>query len=108
VRPNFVQTITFRCTDPERLVELCAEWDRKQAEVDVMGYTGSHILAERERPGYYMIVAEFGVVDPNASAEEEAKRNNDRPETQEWYQHMVALTEGELVYRHYDEIYRTW
>ena len=35
------------------------EWDEMQAEADVMGYIGSHVLRDRDNPGHYVIVAEF-------------------------------------------------
>ena len=104
---NFTQTIAVRCDDPQVLVELSEAWDRNQAEADVTGYMGSHVLADRDRPGHYVIVAEFGVVDPDVSAAEEAMRNNDRPATQLWAKKLLDVIEGEPVYRHYDEIYRT-
>jgi hypothetical protein len=99
--------ISFRCTDPDKLIEMSEAWDRMQATSDIMGYMGQHILAEHERPGYYMIVAEFGVVDPNVSALEEAQRNNDRPETQEFARKLLEICDGEPIYHNYDEVYRT-
>ena len=38
---------------------------------------------------------------------DEAVRNNDRPETQEWSRRLLAVIDGEPVYTHYDEWYRT-
>jgi hypothetical protein len=107
VNLNFTQTIAVRCSDGEALVALLEEWDRNQAAADIMGYMGTHILEDRERPGEYLIVAEFGVVELGVPAADEAARNNDRPETQEWAQRMRDLIDGEPVYRDYDEVYRT-
>jgi hypothetical protein len=104
---NFSQTIRFRCTDPEKLVQMAAEWDSLQAEMDLMGYMGSHILADRENPGLYLMIAEFGVVDPNVSAAEEAMKNNDREQTQEWAAKLLEIVEGEIEWGNFDEIYRT-
>lgn len=104
---NFTQTISVRCNDPQALVDLMAAWDLEQVDNDIMGYMGSHLLADRENPGHYLIVAEFGVVDPDVPAAEEAQRNNDRPETQEWAKRMLEVIEGEPTYHHYDELYRT-
>jgi hypothetical protein len=104
---NFTQTIEIRCDDPDALIRMAAEWDLDQASTDIMGYMGTHILADRERPGYYLIVAEFGVIDPDVSAADEAIRNNERPETQAWAQRLLEVIDGEPVYRHYDELYRT-
>jgi hypothetical protein len=72
-----------------------------------MGYMGSHVLSDRENPGVYMIVAEFGVVDPDVSAAEEAMKNNEREQTQLWARMLAEIIEGEPEYHHYDEIYRT-
>ena len=104
---NFTQIISVRSDDPDEIVRLLAEWDRSQASSDVMGYMGTHVLADRENPGHYLIVAEFGVVDPDVPAADEAKRNNERPETQAWAERLRAFIEGEPSYRHYDELYRT-
>jgi len=104
---NFTQTFSVRSDNPEALVELAAHWDRNQAAADVMGYMGTHVLADREHPGEYMIVAEFGVVDPNVPAADEAMRNNERPETQAWAQKLREVIDGEPVWHHYDELYRT-
>ena len=104
---NFSQTITFRCDDPDAVVDLLVQWDRDQAAGDIMGYMGTRVLADREQPGTYMIVADFGIIDPDVSAADEAARNNDRPETQAWAARFRELIAGEPVYHHYDEIYRT-
>jgi hypothetical protein len=104
---NFTQTISIRSDNPEAIVELAAAWDANQADADVMGYIGSHVLADRDHPGHYMIVAEFAQVDPDVPAAEEAARNNDRPETQLWAQKMFEIIDGEPAWGHYDELYRT-
>lgn len=107
MKPNFIQTISVHCKYPERLVEMAEEWDRMQAGLDIMGYMGQHLLCEQERPDHYMFVAEFGIVDPEVSALEEAQRNNDRPETQEFARKLREICDGEPEYHNYDEIYRT-
>ena len=104
---NFTQTIAVRCRDSNRLLELLAQWDVDQASTDIMGYMGMRVLADRQDPGCYLIVADFGVVDPDVSAAEEAERNNARPETQETAARLRALVDDEPEYRHYDELYRT-
>ncbi len=104
---NFSQTITVRCDDPAELIEMLAQWDLKQATTDIMGYMGSRLLADRENPGHYVIIADFGVVDPDVSAADEAQRNNDRPETQAWAARLLEVIEGAPDYHHYDELYRT-
>ena len=105
---NFTQTISFRTDNEEAIIKLSREWDEMQAEADVMGYIGSHVLRDRDDPGHYVIVAEFAVVDPNISAVEEAMKNNDRPITQEWSRRMREISDGsEPEWGNYDEIYRT-
>ena len=81
---RFSQEMRVRCSDPEALVELLAEWDRGQAEAEVMGYIGTRLLADREHPGEYMILAEFAQVDEDVSSAEEAEINNQRTETDQW------------------------
>ena len=103
---NFLQTFTVRCDDPDALVAPAAAWDRQQATADIMGYMGSWVLADRDDPGRYMFIADFGVVDPDISAVEEAARNNERPETQEGAARRRELV-GEIEYHHYDELHRT-
>lgn len=104
---NFSQTITVRCANPADLVEIMQRWDRDQAESDIMGYMGSRVLADRDEPGRYVIVADFGVIDPEVSAADEAARNNERPETQQTAKRLAAVVDGDPEYRHYDELYRT-
>jgi hypothetical protein len=104
---NFSQTITLYADDPAPLVELLEEWDRNQANADIMGYMGIRLLADRAEPRRYMIIADFGVVDPDVSAADEAQRNNERPETQATAERMRSVIDGEPEWRDYDELYRT-
>ena len=104
---NFSQIISVRSDHPDAIVQLIADWDRAQAETDVMGYIGTHILADRDEPGRFLIIAEFAAVEPEVPAAEEAARNNDRPETQTWARNLLEVIEGEPAYGHFDELYRT-
>ena len=104
---KFAQGIRVRCGDPDALAELLAEWDRGQAATDVMGYIGTRLLADRDRPGSYMILAEFAEVDGDVSAAVEAERNNQREETERWAAKLADLVEGEPEWIHFDELYRT-
>jgi len=107
VTRNFSQMISVRCDDPTPIIELLKQWDIDQASTDIMGYMGIRVLADRENAGHYLIIADFGVVDPDVSAAEEANLNNQRPETQATAARMRELVDGEPEYRHYDELYRT-
>ena len=104
---NFNQTITVRCDDPATLIEMLAQWDLNQATSDIMGYMGTRLLADRENPGQYVIITDFGVVDPDVSAADEALRNNERPETQAFAARLCEVIDGEPEYHHFDEMYRT-
>jgi hypothetical protein len=104
---NFSQMITLRCDDPTPIVEMLREWDLAQARSDIMGYMGTRVLADRDDPGRYVIVADFGVVDPEVPAADEAARNNERAETQEFAARLREIVVGEPDYGHYDELYRT-
>jgi len=107
VNRNFTQTIAVQCDDPAPIIELLEQWDLDQASADIMGYMGVRLLADRDNPGQYLIVADFGVVDPDVSAADEAARNNERPETQASAARMREHVKGEPEWRHYDELYRT-
>src|SRR5215471_4159124 len=104
---NFSQTMTFRCHDLPGLLEIVTGWDMQQANSDIMGYMGCRLLVDRADPARYVLSADFGVIDPEVSAAEEALRNNERPETQAGAARLRELVEGEIEYREYDEIYRT-
>lgn len=104
---NFSQTIAVRCDDPVPIIQLLEQWDLDQASTDIMGYMGTRLLADREHPGQYLIVADFGIVDPDVPAADEAGRNNERPETQAWAARLLEVVDGAPEYAHYDELYRT-
>lgn len=104
---NFTQTMTFRCKHFEELLELVTSWDIQQANSEIMGYMRQRLLVDRADPERYVIVADFGVVDPDVSPADEALRNNDRPETQAGAARLREIVVGEIEYREYDEVYRT-
>jgi hypothetical protein len=110
VNRNFSQTITVRIDDPAAVIEIIdmlKRWDLDQASSDIMGYMGTRLLADRENPGAYVFIADFGIVDPDVSAADEAARNNARPETQAFAARMYEIVNGEPEWHHYDELYRT-
>ena len=104
---KFEQVISVRCADPDALVDLLAEWDQGQAATEVMGYIGTRLLANRDDPGHYLILAEFAEVDGDLTPAEEAERNNQREATQRWADKLRALTGGEPEWIHFDQLYRT-
>jgi hypothetical protein len=107
VNRNFSQTITFRSDQPEALIALAREWDALQASADIMGYMGVRILADRDNPGRYVMIADFGVVEPDVSAAQEAFINNERPQTRAFADRFRAVSIGEPEWHHYDELYST-
>ena len=74
---KFAQGIRIRCDDADALVDLLVDWDEGQATTEVMGYIGTRLLADRDDPGHYLILAE------------------------------VAEVDGEPEWIHFDELYRT-
>ncbi len=104
---RFNQGMRVRCGSAENLVALLAEWDTLQSTTDVMGYIGTRLLADRDNPGQFIILAEFAEVDGDLSAADEAERNNHRIETQRWADKLRTLVDGEPEWIHYDELYRT-
>jgi hypothetical protein len=107
VNLNFSHMIFVRSDDAAAIVELLEQWDVQQASADIMGYMGARLLADRENEGEYIIVADFGVVDPDVSAADEAMRNDERPETHAWAARLRAVIEGEPRHHNFDELYRT-
>jgi hypothetical protein len=104
---NFAQTITFETDHIEEVLELADNWDRQQASLDVMGYIGMRVLADRVTPGRYVMFADFAEVDPDVPAAEEAAKNNERPETQAAAARLQEISKSEIAFHDYDEIYRT-
>ena len=104
---RFAQSISVRSDDPDALVALLAEWDEGQAAAEIMGYIGTRLLANRDDPGHFLIVADFAPVDGDLSSAEEAERNNRREETEEWARQLREMVEGEPDWVHFDELYRT-
>ena len=104
---NFTQTITLHCPDPAKLIEFVTNWDQDRASSELTGYMGTRILADREHLGRYLAVIDFGVIDPNVTAAQEAAINNERPETKAMAAAIAGITEGAPEYHHFDEVYRT-
>jgi hypothetical protein len=107
VKQVFSQMIIMRSDAPETLIALSREWDRMQADAEVMGYIGTRILADRDDPGRYVMISDFGVADPDLSPAQEAFLNNERPETQAFADRFRAVVEGEPEWHHFDELYNS-
>ena len=104
---RFTQTMTVRCSDRAKLIELAEAWDVQQASAEIMGYMGGRVLADRNDPSRYVIVADFAMIDPDVSAADEAIRNNERAETQASATRLREILDADIEFHDYDEIYRT-
>jgi hypothetical protein len=107
VNHRFLQTVTFRSDHPDALAALAHEWDLYQADHDIEGYIGVRLLADRDDPGRYLMMAEFGVIEPNVTAAEEAFIHNEQAQTESFADRFRAFTTGEGEWHHYDEVYST-
>jgi quinol monooxygenase YgiN len=87
----FTQTIEVQAGDEQALRDHVAGWHKEQAGV-APGYQNARILADRSRPGTYLIEVEF-------TSEEEAARNNERGETAAWARKLEGMVAGEPAYR---------
>ena len=103
----FTQTIAFRSDHPETLIALAREWDALQATQEISGFMEVRVLADRDDPGQYLMIADFSAVDPDVSSAQEAFLNNERGQTQEFAERFRALAKAEPEWHHYDELYRT-
>lgn len=104
---RFAQGIRVRCADGEALAALIRDWDEHQAGLEVMGYIGTRLLADRDDPGAYVILAEFAEVDGDLTPAEEAELNNRREETEQWARRLRDLVGEEPEWSHYHELYHT-
>ena len=104
---NFCQTITVRCPEPAKLIEFVKQRDLHRATTDITGYMGIRVLANREQLGQYVLMVDFGVIDPDVPAAEEAARNSERPETKAMAAALAEIINGTPEYQHFDELYRT-
>ena len=102
---NFAQTVTVKVDDVDALVKLVEQWDDLHASLDVVGYMGCRLLADRDTPGQYMLVAHFGQVDLDVSAAAEAEKNNDRQETLDWAEALLSIAVEPPSYGHFDVIH---
>ncbi|MFP4635444.1 MAG: hypothetical protein ACLFRD_06255 [Nitriliruptoraceae bacterium] len=86
--------------DPQALHQLMADWDSKE-KGRAPGYLGCRVLGDQERPGHYLIEVDF-------SSQEEAKRNNQRPETEAWASNLKQVIRGEPTYRDLEQVCTTY
>lgn len=93
----FTQIITIEGADEEALRNLIGEWHADQSGV-APGYQGARVLADGSRH----------IVEVDFSSEEEAAKNNDRPETEAWARQLRELADGEPSYIDARPVYSTY
>lgn len=91
---KFTQHIVVWTDDPDALRSLLDEWNAEDA-VAAPGYLGGALLAFRDKPGRYVIVAEF-------DSWENAQANSDRPETKAWATKLSEVITKEPKYENLD------
>ncbi len=104
---RFTQGIKFKCSDPDAFIKLFRQYDAERASADVAGFIGGRLLADRDVPGQFLMIAEFAEVDGELTAAQEAERNNARNEAEGWLAKLLEVIDGEPEYFNYDELYRT-
>lgn len=104
---RFTQIIRFKCSNPDLLIQGAKEYDVHRASTDPTGFIGAKVLADRDHPGQYIVIAEFAEVDGQRTAAEEAELNNSWEEDTGWFQKFMDSIDGEPEWMNFDELYRT-
>jgi len=92
---KFVQIIEYKTTRPDEVQKLNDEWLAKTEGKRSAGH--STATKDRDNPDTYLEIVEF-------PSYEEAMRNNDLPETQEFAQKMMAVCDGAAIFRNLDVV----
>lgn len=87
---RFSQHIVVYASNETELTDLVRAWQEGDA-ADTPGLLGGRVLAFRDKPGRYVIQADF-------ESWEDAERNNERPETQSWAARLAEVIDGEPKY----------
>lgn len=95
---SFTQIMTVEGADEKALTGHIADWHSEQSGV-APGYLRARVLAE-EGGNRHVIEVDFG-------SEEEARRNNDRPETAAWAEKLGRLAGGKVTYQNLSQVYST-
>ena len=91
---RFSQHIVVNVADEAALLDLI---DEGPEGVSPPGLIGMRVLKFRDKPGRYVIQADF-------DSWESAEKSNDRPDTQAWAERLAALIEGDPKYENLDVI----
>jgi len=91
---KFSQHIVVYASSEEALTDLMTAWQDDDA-ADAPGFLGGRLLRFRDKPGRYVIQADF-------ETWEAAERNSERPQTQSWAARLAAVIEDEPKYENLD------
>lgn len=91
---RFSQHIVVYASSEEVLTDLMTAWQDADA-ANAPGFLGGRLLRFRDKPGRYVIQADFESWDA-------AERNSERPETQSWAARLAAVIEDEPKYENLD------
>lgn len=89
---QFTQHVVFYAPDEEALRALIEDMVK---DADTAGFTGGRLLRFRDKPGRYVIQADF-------DSWESAEANNERPETQAGADKLMGIVDGEIKYENLD------
>ena len=56
-RTRFTQVIRMKTSKIDDFLRLRREYDADRASAEVMGFLGARVLASREHPGEYLVIA---------------------------------------------------
>jgi quinol monooxygenase YgiN len=88
-------------TEEQALHDHVSAWDAEQSGA-APGYLGARVFADQDAPGRYLVEVDFTSV-------EDAKRNNDRPETAAWADQLRGLAgRGEPGYQNLRQVCTTY
>jgi len=82
----FTQIVTVEGADDQALHDLMGKWHADQSGV-APGYLGCRVFAD-DKTGHHLIEVDF-------ASQEDARRNNDRPETEDWVARLRELVTGD-------------
>jgi hypothetical protein len=93
---GFVQIIEYRTSKPDEVAALTEDFQkRRTAEGDGPAPTRGMTCADRDNPGRYFTIVEFG-------SYEEAMENSNRPDTNDFAARMMELCDGPATYYNLD------
>ncbi|MEX1008433.1 MAG: DUF1330 domain-containing protein [Acidimicrobiia bacterium] len=92
---KFVQIIEYKTTKFDEVINLLDEWLAATEGKRLAG--SSTTCRDRDNANTYVVVVEF-------PSYEEAMRNDDLPETQQFAEKMMAVCDGEPIFRNLDVV----